>query len=125
MDASPRRGLIYFSDDGDVLGLRFDNWKVVSWSSRCEGTLKIWQEPFTALRAPKIFQPAHRPVRAGRHHVEHLLRWISTVVYMAFYAGAIVTQFLETFKSSRRDRNRRRFTINHAVKKLHEFLAKD
>jgi arylsulfatase A-like enzyme len=23
---SPRRGFIYFSDDGDVLGIRYDNW---------------------------------------------------------------------------------------------------
>ena len=29
VDKSPRQGMVYFSDDGDVLALRFDNWKVV------------------------------------------------------------------------------------------------
>ena len=55
VDKSPRRGLIYFSDDGDVLGIRFDNWKIVFMEQRCQGTLQIWAEPFTALRVPKLF----------------------------------------------------------------------
>ena len=45
-----------------------------SWSSARPGTLQVWAEPFTELRVPEDLQPAHRPVRAGRHHVEHLLR---------------------------------------------------
>ena len=34
---SPRQGLVYFSDDGDCLALRFDNWKVVFMEQRIEG----------------------------------------------------------------------------------------
>ena len=55
VDKSPRRGMVYFSDDGDVLGIRIDNWKVVFMEQRCRGTLQIWFEPFTVLRAPKLF----------------------------------------------------------------------
>ena len=29
----PPAGLYYFSDDGDLVAMRFDNWKVCSWSS--------------------------------------------------------------------------------------------
>ena len=35
VDKSPRRGMIYFSDDGDVLGIRAENWKVVFMEQRC------------------------------------------------------------------------------------------
>src|SRR6201990_3757856 len=52
---SPRNFFMYFSDDGDVLGIRFDNWKIVFMEQRKEGTLGIWAEPFTTLRVPKIF----------------------------------------------------------------------
>jgi hypothetical protein len=52
---SPRQGFFYFSDDGDVLGLRFDNWKIVFMEQRCQGTLQVWAEPFTRLRLPKLF----------------------------------------------------------------------
>jgi arylsulfatase len=55
VDTSPRPGFVYFSDDGDVLALRFDNWKVVFMEQRAQGTLRIWAEPFVALRVPKLF----------------------------------------------------------------------
>ena len=52
---SPRKVFIYFSDDGDVVALRYDNWKVVFMEQRCQGTLRVWAEPFTPLRVPKLF----------------------------------------------------------------------
>ena len=55
VDKSPRKGMVYFSDDGDVLALRFDNWKVVFMEQRVHGTLQIWAEPFVALRVPKLY----------------------------------------------------------------------
>jgi hypothetical protein len=103
VEESPRRGFIYFSDDCDVLGIRFHNWKVVFQEQRCNGTLQIWAEPFTPLRVPKIFN----------HD------------FIAFYAGAIATQFLESFKEFQPRQEAASFTIDHAVKKLHAFLAAD
>ena len=52
---SPRKFFFYFSDDGDMLGIRYDNWKMVFMEQRCHGTLQVWAEPFTRLRLPKIF----------------------------------------------------------------------
>ena len=54
-EKSPRNGFIYFNDDGDIVALRFDNWKVVFSEQRVEGTFRIWAEPFVALRVPKVF----------------------------------------------------------------------
>jgi arylsulfatase len=47
--------LVYFSDDGDVLALRFDNWKLVFMEQRTPGTLQVWMEPFVPLRIPKVY----------------------------------------------------------------------
>jgi arylsulfatase len=52
---SPRNFFFYFTDDGDVLGIRYDNWKLVFMEQRCPGTLQVWAEPFTRLRVPKLF----------------------------------------------------------------------
>jgi arylsulfatase len=52
---SPRKLFFYISDDGDVLGIRFDNWKMVFMEQRCQGTLQVWAEPFTRLRVPKLY----------------------------------------------------------------------
>ena len=52
---SPRKGFVYISDDGDIIALRYDNWKMVFMEQRCHGTLQVWAEPFTRLRLPKIY----------------------------------------------------------------------
>jgi arylsulfatase A-like enzyme len=52
---SPRQFFFYFSDDGDVLGIRLDNWKLVFMEQRLSGTLQLWAEPFVRLRLPKPF----------------------------------------------------------------------
>ncbi len=52
---SPRNIYFYFSDDGDVLGVRFDNWKAVFMEQRSHGTLQVWAEPFVRLRLPKLY----------------------------------------------------------------------
>ena len=52
---SPRKLFVYISDDGDVLALRYDNWKVVFMEQRCHGTMQVWAEPFTRLRLPKVY----------------------------------------------------------------------
>ena len=46
---SPRKLFVYFTDDGDVSALRYDNWKLLFMEQRTPGTLKIWQEPFVTL----------------------------------------------------------------------------
>ena len=53
---------MYFSDDGDLTGLRYDNFKFVFMEQRARGTLQVWAEPFTALRVPKIFNLRTRPL---------------------------------------------------------------
>ena len=72
-ERSPRQGFIYFSDDGDLVALRFDNWKLVFMEQRAQGTLELWAEPFVVAPGAEALQPAHRPVRAGGHDLEHLL----------------------------------------------------
>jgi arylsulfatase A-like enzyme len=52
---SPRREFFYFNDDGDLVAMRYENWKVVFMEQRALGTLQVWAEPFTVLRLPKLF----------------------------------------------------------------------
>ena len=54
-DQSARKEFIYFNDDGDLVALRYENWKAVFEEQRVAGTMRIWAEPFTKLRVPKLF----------------------------------------------------------------------
>ena len=51
--ASPRHEFFYFNDDGSFV-LRYNQWKIVFAEQLAHG-FDVWQEPFTALRLPKIF----------------------------------------------------------------------
>jgi arylsulfatase A-like enzyme len=123
VDKSPRRGMIYFSDDGDVLGIRAENWKIVFMEQRCPGTLQVWFEPFTPLRAPKLFNLRTDPFEHADVTSNTYWDWLIDRLYLMFYGSAIVTQFLETFKEFPPRQEPASFTINHAVEELNKFLA--
>src|SRR5262252_4851929 len=98
VDKSPRQGFIYFSDDGDVLGIRVDNWKIVFMEQRLQGTLQLWAEPFVALRLPKLFNLRTDPFERADITSNTYWDWVIDNGILALTASAVVGQFLETFK---------------------------
>jgi arylsulfatase A-like enzyme len=125
VEHSPRRGFMYFSDDADVLGVRFENWKIVFMEQRKEGTLGIWAEPFTVLRVPKLFNLRTDPFERADVTSNTYWDWFLDHDYIAMYGTAIGTAFLQTFKDFPPRQEPASFTIDHAVAKLHDFLARD
>ncbi|KRF47751.1 arylsulfatase [Terrabacter sp. Soil811] len=123
VDRSPRQGMIYFSDDADVLGIRFDNWKIVFMEQRVGGTFAIWFEPFTELRIPKLFNLRTDPFERADQTSNTYYDWFIDHDFIAAYGTAIATVFLETFKEFPPRHEPASFTIDHAVKKLHAFLG--
>ena len=115
---SPRQGLIYFSDDGDLMALRFDNWKVVFMEQRSKGTLELWAEPFTTLRLPKLFNLRTDPFERADITSNTYYDWFLDHDYIALAATAIVTQFLETFKEFPPRQKAASFTIDQALEKM-------
>jgi arylsulfatase A-like enzyme len=125
VDKSPRQGFIYFSDDGDVLGIRFDNWKIVFMEQRKQGTLGIWAEPFTILRVPKLFNLRTDPFERADVTSNSYWDWFIDRDYITAYGVAITTAFLQTFKDFPPRHEPASFSVNKAVDKLKAFLAKD
>lgn len=95
---SPRNEFFYFSDDGDLTGLRYDNWKFVFAEQRAAGTLQIWAEPFIRLRVPKIFNlrmdPYERADITSNTYYDYLLNH----AFLLIPAQEYVAKFLATFK---------------------------
>jgi len=123
VDESPRKGLIYFSDDGDVLGIRVANWKLVFMEQRCPGTMQVWAEPFTPLRVPKLFNLRTDPFERADVTSNTYWDWVLDRAFLVIQGGIVATQFLETFKEFPPRQEAASFTIDDAVKKLNEFLA--
>jgi arylsulfatase A-like enzyme len=88
--AWPRKEFIYWTDDGSVAALRYDNWKVTFLKQEAEG-LKVWQEPFTPLRAPLLTNLRMDPFeRAEEENAMGYQRWYMERMFMIAPAGAYV-----------------------------------
>jgi arylsulfatase len=117
-DDSPRNAFFYFSDDGDLLALRFDNWKVVFMEQRCHGTLQIWAEPFTKLRLPKLYNLRTDPYEFADVTSNSYYDWMIHSGFMALSAQAVVAKFMETFKEFPPVQRPNTFTVEDAHAKI-------
>jgi arylsulfatase A-like enzyme len=115
---SPRPGFIYFDDDGDLVALRFDNWKVVFMEQRVPGTMRVWAEPFVPLRVPKLFNLRADPFERADITSNTYYDWFLYHVYIIFAAQAIVASFLATFKDFPPRQKAASFTIDQAMAKM-------
>jgi arylsulfatase A-like enzyme len=114
----PRPGMIYFDDDGNLVALRFDNWKIVFMEQRCQGTLRIWAEPFVPLRIPKFFNLRTDPYERADITSNTYWDWYLNKAYMIMAAQAIVTQFLNTFREFPPRQKAATFTIDQALEAM-------
>ena len=123
VDESPRKGFIYFSDDGDLVALRFDNWKMVFMEQRCPGTLELWAEPFTPLRVPKLFNLRTDPFERADITSNTYWDWYMDKAYMILAAQALVAEFLATFKDFPPRQKAASFTIDQALEKMADAIS--
>ena len=120
---SPRKGFIYFSDDGDLVAVRFDNWKVVFMEQRKAGTLAVWAEPFVPLRFPKLFNLRTDPFERADVTSNTYYDWFLSKDYMVGAADAIVEEFLQTFREFPPRQRAATFTIDQAIEKMKSVMA--
>ena len=117
-EKSPRKGFIYFTDDGDVACLRYDNFKLVFLEQRARGTLQIWAEPLVPLRLPKIFNLRTDPYEHADVTSNTYYDWLLDHAYLLVPAQTIVGQFLATFKEFPPRQKAASFSLDQVMDKL-------
>jgi arylsulfatase A-like enzyme len=115
---SPREEFFYFSDDGDLTGLRYDNWKFVFMEQRAPGTLQVWAEPYTSLRVPKIFNLRTDPYERADITSNTYYDWLLDHAFMLVPAQAYVGKFMATFKEFPPRQKAASFTIDRAMEQM-------
>lgn len=120
-DESPREGFFYFTDDGDLCALRYDNWKLVFLAQQTRGTFEVWQSPFERLRVPLLFNlrtdPYERATEASNTYWDWMYRKAS---FLAVPAQVYVHKLIDTFDDFPRDQRPPSFTVNHAMEILQD-----
>lgn len=94
---SGRNEIFYFSDDGDLTALRYNDWKIIFMEQRIAGTLEVWANPFTPLRVPLIFNLRRDPYEQATITSNTYYDWQLDHVFLLVPAQDIVRDFLITF----------------------------
>jgi arylsulfatase A-like enzyme len=115
---SPRKEFFYFSDDGDLVGLRYDNWKVVFAQQRQAGLLKIWCEPFVHTRLPWLYKVRADPYERATITSNTYWDWYLDYVFLSVPAQDIVGKFLGTFEEYPPRQKAASFTIDQVMQRL-------
>ena len=101
---SPRKEFFYFNDDGSLVALRYNQYKIVFAEQRAHG-LDVWQDPFVPLRFPKLFNLRSDPFETADHESIDYGRWRVDHAFVLVPAQQYVGQFLASSRNSRRARS--------------------
>jgi arylsulfatase len=113
----PRHEFFYFNDDGQLVGLRFDQWKLVFAEQRTHG-YEVWQDPFVPLRLPKLFNLRSDPFERADHEAIDYPRWRLERAFLLVPAQQYVGQFLATFKEFPPSQTVGSFSLDQVLKTL-------
>jgi arylsulfatase len=114
----PRQEFFYFSDDGDLVAVRYDNWKMTFMEQRCRGTLQVWAEPFTRLRFPKICNLRTDPYEHADVTSNTYWDWVLDHAFLAVPTQQIVGKFLTTFREFPPRQKAASFSVDQVMEQL-------
>ena len=117
---SPRQSFLYVNDDQQLVGLRYDNWKLVFLEQRAPGTLLVWANPFTNLRVPKMFNLRTDPYERADITSNTYYDWLLDHAFLLVPAQDYVGQFLASFKDFPQRQKAASFNMDEVLAKLKE-----
>jgi len=96
-EVSPRESFLYWTDDGSVAALRYNDWKITFLVQDAHG-YHVWQNPFTALRAPMLCNLRMDPFERAHDESIGYPRWWADHMFIFAPAGAYVGEWLQSFR---------------------------
>ena len=115
---SPRKEIFYFSDDGDLTALRYNDWKAIFMEQKTQGTLRVWMEPFVPLRIPLVLNLRRDPYERAPITSNTYYDWLIDRAFLLVPAQAYVGKFLETFKEYPPRQKAASFSLDRVMEKL-------
>lgn len=118
-DSGPRIEKFYFTDDGSLSALRYNDWKIMFSIQEAEG-IDVWREPFTVLRAPQITNLRMDPFERAHEEGIGYDRWWIEHMFIFGPAAGYVGEFLATFRAFPPRQKPGSFTIDGALEMLYQ-----
>jgi len=92
-----RTDFAYFNDDGVMVAFRHEDWKSVFCEMQAPGGFKVWYEPFTCYRIPKLFNLRMDPYERADVVSDQYDDWRVENAYLHGWLTFHAAAFLETF----------------------------
>ena len=112
-----RREFFYWTDDGDLAGLRYEQWKTVFMEQKAHG-FAVWAQPMVQLRLPMLFNLRSDPFERAQHEAGDYVRWFVEHAFVLVPAQSIVGEHLASFKQFPPRQKPGTFSIQQAMDKL-------
>ena len=94
---SPRHEFLYWTDDGSVAALRYNQWKITFLKQNAHG-FAVWQKPFEELRAPMVGNLRSDPFERAEYEGFGYTKWMADRMFLLAPAGGYVAQWLQSFR---------------------------
>ena len=112
-----RREFFYWTDDGDLAGLRYEQWKAVFMEQKAHG-LAVWSEPMVQLRLPMLFNLRSDPFERSQHEAGDYVKWFVEHAFVLLPAQTIVAQHLASYQQFPPRQRPGSFSIEQVMQKL-------
>jgi arylsulfatase len=119
-EKGPREELFYFSDDGELMALRYNDWKVTFMHQPSQGTLETWSKPMETTRIPWLYNLRRDPYEFATTTSNTYWDWYLDHVYLLLPAAEYVGQFIATFKEYPPRMKAASFNLGDTMKALSE-----
>ena len=83
--------------DGQIVALRYQDWKSVFLENRGQA-FGVWREPFVELRVPLLFNLRRDPFERAQHNATVYDDWLLDRVFILAPLKAIAGNFLLSMK---------------------------
>jgi arylsulfatase len=93
----PRKEFMYVNDDGQVVAIRYDQWKAVFLENRGQA-FGVWREPFTELRVPLLFNLRRDPFERAQHNANVYNDWFLDRAFVLVPMQGMAAKFLLSMK---------------------------
>ena len=94
---SPRNQFIYVNDDGQIVAIRYGDWKAVFLENRGEA-FGVWREPFVELRIPLLFNLRRDPFERAQHNANTYNDWFLDRPFVIVPMQQFAAGFLKSMK---------------------------
>ncbi|HRI04828.1 MAG TPA: arylsulfatase [Pyrinomonadaceae bacterium] len=116
-EEDPRQEFFYWNDDGSLVGLRYNQWKIVFQEQRAHG-MEAWEEPFVTLRLPKLFNLRSDPWENADQAAMDYLHWRVDRVFVMVPAQEYVAAHIQSFIEFPPSQKAGSFSLDQVLEKL-------